>query len=346
MADVSDVVSGTERSVRVDGPGDETRARNAAEAVAEDVGFDESERADLGHVAVELASNLVDYATDGTLTVQQVESDEETGIRIATTDSGPGIPSADAAFGVGESTGDSLGYGLATVNQLMDTVEITPREPGGKGTRVVAERWRRAPYTTSVPRKYAIGVATRSISRDLPNGDAFVVKNWNDRTLVGVIDGLGHGPGAHEAATRARNYVESHFDRPLASVFRGTERACKGTRGVVMALARFDWSEETVTVANVGNIAIKVTGPDRSGFVLRRGVVGGNAPEPAVVTETWKPQYTMVLHSDGVGTRWSWDEVLAREDQSASGTANWLLEEHGKEDDDATVVAVTEGTDG
>lgn len=343
---MTDVVSGTERAVEVAATGDEIRARNVTEAVAAELGFDEGERADLGQVAIELATNVVKYADSGTISVHGITVDSERGIRVTATDSGPGFADVDVdtAFAVGASSGGTLGYGLTAVNQLVDTIEIGPRAGPDRGTRIVAERWLRSTRVPTVPCPAAVGVATRAISDDLPNGDSFVVKSWNDETLVGVIDGLGHGPEAHKASIRARNYVESHYDRPLEAIFRGTERTCKSTRGVVMALARFDWADETVTVANVGNISLKVSGPDRTGFIVRRGVVGGNGPAPSVVTEEWKPHYTMILHSDGIATRWDWGDVAALGDSSPSRISNWLLEHYGV-DDDATAVTVTGGTD-
>ncbi len=47
-----------------------------------------------------------------------------------------------------------------------------------------------------------------------------------------------------------RHYVESHFEEPLVAIFRGTGRACRGTRGVVMALARFDWELDPAQFPN------------------------------------------------------------------------------------------------
>ncbi|MFB6353913.1 MAG: ATP-binding protein [Halobacteriales archaeon] len=346
MVDVADP-DGDERTVEVDAPGDAVRARNAAETVAEVVGFGETERSELGQVAVELATNLLEHAGGGTIAVEPIASDAEAerGLRLISTDRGPGMPDADAAFAVGASSGDSLGHGLATVNRIMDTVEITPRDGAEGGTRVAVERWVKPFDRSREPCPYAIGAATRSMRPAEPNGDSFVVKRWDRRVLVGVIDGLGHGRAANEAAVRARDYVESHYDRPLSAVFRGTERALKGTRGVVMVLARFDWAEGEVAVANVGNVAVRVSGAARSGFPVRRGVVGANGPDPAVDTTDWGPEATMVIHTDGIAGRWSWDDIRALDDRSASAIASWMLREHGKETDDATAVAVTGSDD-
>lgn len=187
----------------------------------------------------------------------------------------------------------------------------------------------------------SIGTATRPMSSDAPNGDSFVSKSWNDKTLVGLIDGLGHGGPAHEASTAARDYVESHVDESLGPIFRGASEACRGTRGVVMALAKFDWNAATVSFANVGNINVRVAGPEWTGFIVRRGVIGGNDPEASVVTEDWDPSYTLTMFSDGISTMWEWPDIRDTEQETASTMANRLLERYGKSDDDATALVVT-----
>lgn len=332
-------------AVAVDESADAVVARHAAERVAAAEGFEADAVDDIGLVATELAANIHEHGGGGTLAIKAIEDTSHAGIRLESVDAGPGIQDVETAFTSGASTAGSLGLGLAIVNQLMDEVKVSTPEGAGAGTRLVAERWlapeRACPGTSPAQ----VGAASRAVEGEAHNGDAFVVKTWDDRTLVCVIDGLGHGPLAHRAATAARNYVEAHFDRPLSAIFQGADRACKGTRGVVMAVARFDWAAETLTLANVGNIAARAAGPDRTGFVVRRGVVGGNHPEPSVVTRDWRPEYTMVLHSDGISTRWDWDDLRGAGDGSAGGIANWLLRTHGKAADDATALVVTEADD-
>ena len=60
-------------------------------------------------------------------------------------------------------------------------------------------------------------MATRPRGFGQVNGDAFVVYQWAESALVGVIDGLGHGQFAHRAAETARRYVETHFDHAVGS---------------------------------------------------------------------------------------------------------------------------------
>jgi serine/threonine protein phosphatase PrpC len=184
-------------------------------------------------------------------------------------------------------------------------------------------------------------VATRPRQPGADNGDAFVVKQWAESALVGVMDGLGHGQFAHRAAQAARQYVESHFDLPLDQIFLGVGRACRATRGVVMALARFDWGQGRLAFASVGNIEVRVSpGAARFPFAIRRGIIGLNAPKAMVTEHPWPPDCVLVLHSDGLRTHWSWQDFPGVADQPAPALAQEFLRLLAKEDDDATVIVV------
>jgi len=173
------------------------------------------------------------------------------------------------------------------------------------------------------------------------NGDAFVIKQWGESALVGVIDGLGHGQFAYRAAQAARQYVEFHYDQPLADIFRGVARACRATRGVVMGLARFDWGRGMLTFASVGNVEARVFGsPEPLNFVVPRGILGLNARRPVVTQHRWNLSNVMVLYSDGLSTHWRWSDFPNLAEGSATVAAQELLHAFAREADDSTVVVV------
>jgi serine/threonine protein phosphatase PrpC len=188
------------------------------------------------------------------------------------------------------------------------------------------------------------GTATRLYAGMEVNGDAFVIKQGATGALVGVIDGLGHGQYAHEAAEAARQYVEAHFDQSLALIFRGVGRACRATRGVVMALACFAWDGQTggnlqLTFGSIGNVEVRACGgSERFTFGIRRGILGLNAPEPLITQHVWPPGAVMVLHSDGLRTHWKWEDFPQLARQPATVAAQHLLQALAKDNDDATVV--------
>ncbi|NJK28028.1 MAG: hypothetical protein HC925_05240 [Coleofasciculaceae cyanobacterium SM2_3_26] len=168
------------------------------------------------------------------------------------------------------------------------------------------------------------GAATRPYPGMNLNGDAFFIKRWGCHALVAAIDGLGHGQYAHRAARAARDYISRHYDQSLPEQFRGVGRACRATRGVVMAIARFTWSsnqspsqnqnqnQTTLTFATIGNIEARVIGsatPVR--FLIRRGIIGNNAPTAVATEHPWQSNYILVMHTDGLMTHWQWGGLPA-----------------------------------
>lgn len=329
-------------SIEVTHSADASRARSVAISMATHLGFGETAAEEIALAVSELAFNLINHAGGGTLTITPLTA--PSGIEIESLDSGPGLPDLSRAMADGFSTSGGLGYGLGTVNRAMDDVEIGA-PPAGGGLRLVCRRWVPPDVAGAKPFPLAFGVATRAHPRMTVNGDAFVVKRWGGSALAGIIDGLGHGQGAHLAAETARHYVETHFSQPLGSVFSGTALACGSTRGVVMALARFDIASQgpelNLTFASVGNVEARVFGaPQSMGFMIRRGVIGLNAPRAVVTEHAWQPDYLMVLHSDGLRTHWRLEDFPALAQQPAEAIAHDLLRALARDEDDATVIVV------
>jgi anti-sigma regulatory factor (Ser/Thr protein kinase)/serine/threonine protein phosphatase PrpC len=313
------------------------QAAYVARSFAGAVGFSPDECHEIALVVTELGSNLVRYASGGTIRLSQIEASGRVGIRVESEDSGPGIADVERALTDGFSTGGSLGIGLGTVNRLMDDLDVYSRAPSG--VHLITQRWLRPQRREARLEDLQFGAATRSYRHLAENGDAFVIMQWQRSALAGVIDGLGHGPFAQRAAQTARQYVEQHFDQPLDSLFRGVQRACRATRGVVMALARFDLAQQKLTVGSVGNVEVRLFGsPEHFSLIVRRGVIGLNAPSPVLLEHPWLPSCILVVHSDGLRTHWNWNEFPELAQAAPDAIAQRLLHALGKIDDDATVV--------
>jgi anti-sigma regulatory factor (Ser/Thr protein kinase)/serine/threonine protein phosphatase PrpC len=325
--------------VPVDSPAQVMVAQRAARALAGAIGFAETEREEIVIAASELATNLANHAHGGVLRFTVAGNGDRTGIRIESEDHGPGMADPGRALADGYSTAGGLGLGLGAVNRLMDELDFGSQPEGG--ARVTCHRWLRPEEPPIFPRELRFGVVTRS-RRDAPeNGDAFVVKTWPGHAVVGVIDGLGHGELAQRASQAARLLVESHYDLPLEDVFAGVERACRGTRGVVMALARFDLQRGVFRMGNVGNVEVRLLGgSEGKKLVVRRGILGLNAPRPVVTEHRWERDSVLVVHSDGVRSRWTRDGLPLSAWDSPAEAAQLLLQTQAREDDDATVVVV------
>jgi anti-sigma regulatory factor (Ser/Thr protein kinase)/serine/threonine protein phosphatase PrpC len=323
-------------------PTDIHHAQRVARTVAAAVGFDGRAVEEVAIAAGELASNLIKHAGGGELRLTRLADYGRFGMQLESIDRGPGIPDVEHAMADGFSTAGGIGYGLGAINRLMDEVDVRPG--ANRGTHIIGKRWVRAPARAAQPYPLEVGAATRAHLGMAVNGDAFVIKHWGDSALVAVIDGLGHGQFAHRAAQAARQFVESHFDQPLAGIFRGAGRACSSTHGVVMAVTRVDWGAGRLTFASVGNVESRVSGaPTPPQLIVRRGIVGLNTPNPIVTEHPWGRTSLMVLHTDGVSASWRWEDFPAWGAARAEDMAWQLLRSAARDDDDATVVVVKSG---
>jgi len=312
-----------------------------AEDMTKDLGFTPVLKEEVILVLKELISNLLKHAMGGDVILTPLKEGQLNGLQIETIDNGPGIRDIEQAVTDGYSTTDSLGYGLGTAVRLMDVFHVESLPLPAGGTRVVCKKWKRESIPSGIPSSFQFGAVTRPHPKMELNGDAFVIKEWDQHALVGVIDGLGHGLYAHQASEAARDYIERHYRQPLQDIFLGVDRICRSTRGVVMALARLNNPENKMIFGSVGNIECRVVGAEKPlNFIMRRGVIGNNAPKPRITEHEWDTSHIMILHSDGVSSRWRWSECMHLANQSASHIAQHLIRKFSSTEDDATVLVV------
>ena len=115
-------------------------ARQAGREMSRALGFGIVDQTRIVTTISELARNVFNYAGGGTLTLNVVEASHRQGIEIICEDSGPGIPDVERALKGGYSTSNGLGRGIAGSKALMDEFEL--KSEVGKGTRVVARKWK------------------------------------------------------------------------------------------------------------------------------------------------------------------------------------------------------------
>ena len=320
------------------GTTDRERAQQSVRRAAVEAGFDGNGSEEIALVVAELAANLIKHAGRGVLRVRTLEQGGRAGIEIEAEDHGPGIADVEQSFADGYSTKGSLGYGLGTVNRLMDEIDV--RSMAGCGTQIVCRRWVRRRAEAGARREWDVGVMTRARRNAAENGDAFVVKAQEHELLIGLIDGLGHGEPAQTAALAAQHYVEKHAGSPLEKIFVGASRACLATRGVVMALAHFT-SATHMNFASVGNVEARVCGSaERIPLQVKRGIVGSGNSRADSQAVPWDPNWILVLHTDGLRAHWQCGDFPGLERDPAKAIASRLMRALAKDDDDATVVVV------
>jgi serine/threonine-protein kinase RsbT len=90
--------------------------------------------------ASELARNALDHGKGGAMLIESLNIGSKSGLRLTFEDQGPGIPDIEQALKDGFTTANGMGLGLGGSKRLVN--EFSIESEVGKGTKVIAARWR------------------------------------------------------------------------------------------------------------------------------------------------------------------------------------------------------------
>lgn len=103
------------------------------------LGFGLVDQTKLVTAASELARNTLVHGGGGLMEASHVTTGGADGLRLAFSDSGPGIPDLDRALSDGYTSGDGLGMGLGGARRLVHDFEV--ESSPGSGTTVRVTSW-------------------------------------------------------------------------------------------------------------------------------------------------------------------------------------------------------------
>ena len=109
-------------------------------------------------------------------------------------------------------------------------------------------------------------------------GDAWAVAVRDDRTLILVADGLGHGFAAAEASRSAVRLFNEHTSLDPLALVTVLHAGLRSTRGAAVAVAEIRATDGTVRFVGVGNISALLASPTASrSMVSHNGTAGVEA---------------------------------------------------------------------
>ena len=316
-------------------------ARRAASAFALALGFDDAFVGRLALVVTEAATNLARHGRGGTLHLRMVS--DAAGVELMSVDRGPGMADPARCLADGYSTGGSAGKGLGAIRRIASTFDLWSAP--GAGTVLYARLL--GPRSQSEEHAPELGVVSIPAPGERIRGDAWVAERDDGVLRVCVADGLGHGPLAYEAASRATTvFRAAPHDTPVELVQR-MHLALRPTRGAAVAVAFLDPANRTLRFVGVGNVAALVAGRERSHSLMsHNGTVGHEMRRVQELTVPWSPGSMLVMHSDGLQTRWRADQYASVLDHHPAVLAALLHRDFTRGRDDVTVVALRDSRPG
>lgn len=317
-------------------------ARREVENVARLCGFSEQDIGRAALVALEMATNVARHGGGGHLLLGEVTAEDRKGLELISIDRGPGMADVAHSMSDGVSTYGSAGVGLGAIRRQADEFDIhsqTGSAPG-HGTAIYVRLWpgRRAP----VDKLASVGSVSVPKPEELVCGDAVSVVRSGTVVSLLVVDGLGHGVAAQQAAKAACEvFQKSLVTSPIMAVQR-IHAGLRGTRGAAIGVANVDLAASSLTFSGLGNIAgLAAAGGQVRRFVSMNGIAGHTAGQlREFVYPCDGPGLVVILHSDGIGTSWSLDRYPGLAARHPALIAAVLYRDGTRGRDDATVLVL------
>ncbi|MGA7155351.1 MAG: ATP-binding protein [Acidobacteriaceae bacterium] len=308
-------------------------ARRVAVQAAQALGFAEEHRSDIGIVATEAATNILLHAQTGELLVCPFLETEAGWLDLFALDTGRGIDDISRAMEDGFSSAGTAGHGLGAIERLSDLTSLYSLAE--KGTA----HWSR--FLLGVPGpSSSVGVVSIPVRGETKCGDAFFMEIGASRSLYMVVDGLGHGAGATEAAEEAVATVKRSSQESLTEILLRSHNALKKTRGAAMSIAAIDHERQVMKFAGIGNVgALLITGSGSRSLVSQNGTLGVVLPRTTQeYTYPIERNTSLLMFSDGLSTKTSTAGYPGILNRHAALVAGILYRDFGRRRDDATVL--------
>jgi hypothetical protein len=243
----------------------------------------------------------------------------------------------------GVSTFGSMGQGLGAIKRQSDFFDIYSQR--GIGTVILSRIYRKGQAPKPAARsaqRFQMGAIMVPLHGEKVSGDGWGIRMSYQGAYLFALDGLGHGEHAHEAAVTALQAFQQQPKLTPSEMLRGIHAVIKRTRGAVGAIAHWNAESGNLLFCGVGNIAGRLILPDRPKSLLSyNGTLGMSVPNTLNDQHlTWERNNVMILHSDGLKTRWDLQKYpeLIRHDPTLIAAV--LYKDNTRTTDDTLVVVV------
>lgn len=316
-------------------------ARRTAITTANMLGFNEEDAARVGIVASEMATNLFKHAAGGgELLVNELITNDREGIELIALDKGHGIRDVERMRLDGVSTHGTAGNGLGAMARLADEFDIYTQT---SGTVVLARIFKSKAKSADVGLQHA--AVSVPIRGERLCGDSVAHARVRDVDVFMVVDGLGHGPLAYEAASLAFQVFHQQAQAPLPRLLEKLHGGLRATRGAAASVVSIDRVRRAVRYAGVGNIVGTIVSADgvTTNMISQPGTLGHAIRTVTEFSYSWPgPGSTLVMHSDGIIGRWKLENYPGIITRDPAMLAALIYRDCSRGRDDATVLVARE----
>jgi anti-sigma regulatory factor (Ser/Thr protein kinase) len=310
-------------------------ARRHAAGLSDIAQLDETAEGRVALIVTELGNNLVRHAQEGMLLLAAGPQSGE--VEVIAIDRGPGIPDVARSLGDGYSTFGTPGTGLGAVRRLAQQFDM--HSVTGEGTVIVARVHMPQRQTRPMLRPIVCHGIALAAPGETVCGDAWGASLHAGGGTVVMADGLGHGPEAAVASSAAIEAFRAEPGAQPRELLERTHEALRRSRGAAVLMLHLDAGSGTIRSSGAGNVMARVvSGATDRAILAQHGTAGLQIRRPEESVTEWPVHALVVVHSDGLESRWPPVRLLPVLGRDPTLAAAILLRDHCRGRDDVTIV--------
>lgn len=312
-------------------------ARRLSSYAAASIGFNEQEIGRISLIVTELTNNLVKHTSSGG--EFQLYSVGEDSIEMLSIDKGPGMKNIPECMRDGYSTAGSPGTGLGSVNRLSDYFDIYSIP--GQGTILQSRVGQKKNHPKAQNDFFDLSAILLPKPNQEVSGDKWLCIQKGATAHIIVADGLGHGSEASIAAMEAVKGFEAGKDLPLNQLMQKINVRMAHTRGAAVAICEINANNRTLQYCGIGNIAASLITPEGTkNLISFNGIVGHELRKVQTMNYDWSDDSLLIMHSDGIVTRWNLEKYPGLYYKSLSIICAVLYRDFSRGNDDLLVFGI------
>lgn len=333
-------------AVEVNEPSQVGDARRQLARILQRNGLSDNVQSNAAIVVNELATNLIRHTSGGEILFRLTHSDKTQFLDFWSIDRGPGISDLAKAQEDGYSTKGGAGTGLGALRRLsqeFDLFSIPAAASSPNAGTVIYSRLLGGVSPRNAASHFRFAGLSKPAPYEVECGDAWFAISEGDKLSLYMADGLGHGPLASHASEEGLLEFTANPFNTLDLMVSKMHQRLRTTRGAAVALLHMDGRGRTLSYLSVGNIAgiFKPLGETRAkGLMANNGSIGLEYRKPISVTLPLEEDAVVILHSDGLQTRWRLEDYPGLQARSPGLIAGVLFRDFTRLRDDATIAVV------
>lgn len=180
----------------------------------------------------------------------------------------------------------------------------------------------------------------KPFTKNVECGDTGIIKEFDHKVFIGIIDVVGHGKEAYKIAVTSKDFLEKNYRKDLVNSMKDLHKCLKDTRGAVAGLCLIDLIAGELKYVGIGNITARIFGSTTVRIVSRTGIIGYIMSTPREEIMKLCTDDVLLLYTDGIKEHFELEDYPELLKDGARTIASTIIHKFGKKNDDAACIAL------